>query len=376
MELLRGWYPGLGEVEIIRRMSPLIQGFLVDATRECPEFLSEYLLPVLDEYQCPEDKIAYDLSNAIYAVDCQELGLAGWDDFDQVALGELGGVLKKIKKAVKKVAHKVIAPVKKVIEKITPKPVLNIMKKGAAAITKVHKAGERVAEKVEHAAGQVGKKYGNVIITAAGAILAPFTGGASLAAAALLTTANTMYQKKRAAARAKQLSTADAKKVEAEAATAEAETLAQVNAFYSQNQQWFIDNGITPEMWAGMTLQQKIDAINRGATGQGSSGGSYTPPTSFPGQSTGQPSGYTSGGGAAASGGGYGASGGGGGGGGYSPGGGDQAGQPGVQQAGMFGGASLPLLAAGVALAFVFGKPAKGGRARRNPRKRSRRAVA
>jgi hypothetical protein len=42
----------------------------------------------------------------------------------------------------------------------------------------------------------------------------------------------------------------------------------------------------------------------------------------------------------------------------------------------MFSGNVVPLLAAGVALALVFGKSVKGGRTRRNPRRRYRRAVA
>ena len=48
MDLLAGWYPGLGEVETIRRMSPLVQEFIADAVAEDENFLEGYLLPILE----------------------------------------------------------------------------------------------------------------------------------------------------------------------------------------------------------------------------------------------------------------------------------------------------------------------------------------
>lgn len=379
MDLLAGWYPGLGEVEAIRRMSPAVREFVADAAAEYDGFIGDYLLDVLDQYVCPNDKIIHDLGLAIYHLQCQDLRLAGYDD-DAIGVGELGGVLKKIKKAVKKVAKKVIEPVKKVAEKITPKPILNLQKKVASAVTSVHKKAEKVAEKVEHAAGQIGKKYGNVIITAAGAVLAPFTAGASLAAAAALTAANTAYQKKRAAAQAKKLAKADAAQLQQDADAANAETIRQVDDFYRSNTQWFIDNmGITPDKWASMTLEQKIAAINKGATGNTGyvpppvqqpvdpvapvqPGGGYSIPPSGGGSPAPMPSGGGGGGGGGSDPGAY-----------YPPSPG-QSDSKGVQKAGMFSGDMLPLLAAGAALALIFGKPEKS-KARRNPVRHKRRRM-
>jgi hypothetical protein len=379
MRLLEGWYPGLGEVEAIRRMSPGVQEFLADAASESPDFIPDYLLGIIDEYECPNDKILHDLSLAIYHLNCQDLGLAGYgDDF---GLGNLGFSLKSIKKSIKKVAKKVIAPVKKVIEKITPKPLLNIQKKIAAGITKVNKAVTKVQEKVEHVSGKIGDKYGNVIIPVVGAALAIFTGGASVAAAAALTAANTARQKKRAADKAKKAGKAEAGALAADAAAADAETMRQVDAFYAQNQQWFITNlGVTPDQWARLTLQQKIDMINRGATGQPSTGatggssagssaggGGYTPPAGGSMPSPGGGSG-TPGGGGGGGGGGSGME--------YPSGdGGAPAGGPKVATASMFSGPMLPMLAAGVALALVFGKPVPGRKTKRNPGRRRRRVA-
>jgi len=373
MDLLAGWYPGLGEVEMIRRMSPFVREFISDASAEYDGFISEYLLPVLDEYQCPEDKIISDIALAVYIEQCEQAGLGSYDDM--AGLGELGGVLKKIKKSVKKTVHKVIAPVKRVAEKVIPKPILNVMKKGAAAVTSVHKKGAKVMEKIEHAGTKIGQKYGNVIIGAAGAILAPFTGGASLAAAAALTAANSAYQKKRAADRARKMGAANAAQITSQAQQQQNAAMQELDAFYAQNQQWFLSRGITPERWAAMTFDQKVAAL-QGGMGSGGAPVPAPPPEPMPQP---EPGGFApppSGGG-----GGGGPSGGGGGGGGggstdgASYGG---SGQPGtkVATASMFDSSMLPLLAAGVALAFVFGKPAKSRRTKRNPARRYRRRAA
>lgn len=397
---LKGWYPGIGEDYILQNMSPTLREFLCDAVEEHPPFVDEYLLPTLGELNA-EQRIAEDLSTALSALEFEEEGLGSYEEFleDPLFLGDfngLGGVLSKVKKAVKKVAKKVIAPVKKVIEKITPKPILALQKKIAHGITKVNKVVARTQEKVEHVAGKVGKKYGNTIIGVVGAVLAPFTGGASLAAAALLTAANTTYQKKRAADQAKKAASKDADQLKAEAAAADAQLMAQVDAFYAQNQEWFIQRGITPDQWSHMTLQQKIDAINSGASGPGGGTGTVTPPDYSTPTTGPTPPNYGTGpgpapgggsGGPDASGGGGGdwslpSGGGGGGGGGGSSAGGSAAakpkpGQPAVSEQGMFGGSAfiLPALAFGAAIA-IFGGGKKTGRrstrARRNPGRRHR----
>lgn len=379
MELLQGWYPGFGEVETIRRMDPVVQEFLADAVSEDPDFLHEYVLPTLEGYSDPEERILSDLSDAIMAHEMAEMGLGDYEG----NLGNLGkSFFKKVGKAIKKVAKKI------------SKPIIQVHKKAFEAAKKVEKKVVRAVEKTARKAGaavsKAWQKYGNIFITVLGAVLAPFTGGASLAAAAAITAANTMYQKKRAADQAKRAGRAEAAQLAAEAAAAEAETMRQVDAFYSQNQQWFVDQlGVTPDKWAQLTLTQKIDLINAGVRGRAPSG---TP--SEPIQDTGpsqvqqpvqQPpgggGGYTpsSGGGSAPP-----PGGGGGGGGGYPEGTSSSGFTPfgrrgeerGVAQAGMFSGNMIPLLAAGVALALVFGKSVKGGgRTRRNPRRRHRRVA-
>jgi hypothetical protein len=229
-------------------------------------------------------------------------------------------------------------------------------------------------------------KIAGPVLAVVGAVLAPFTGGASLVAASLLTAAA------RASSAAGQANVArgaatytDATRPAAgtDPATsqANADLLRQVDDFFRTNQAWFAQHGITPDAWSRMTLDQKIEVIRAGATGTPvqnipssggsapSSGRSYSSPGS-PGSSAPSQD--------------YGGGGGGGGGtypdgsypsGASSPSGGQQ--QPTqVATSGMFGGAALPILAVGAALALAFGKPTSGRRTRRNPRRRTRRAVA
>jgi len=369
---LRGWYPGYGEDWVLRKLPAPIREGLALAAEEYPPFVEGYLVPTLGEI-CAYEQITNDFLGAFDAVEYEELGLGSYEDFfdepDGLAgMGNLGkSFLKKVGKAIKKVAKTVTKPMVKVAKVVKQK---------------VEKPIVKGLERAGKWAGRVGKKYGNVIISAAGIVLAPFTGGASLVAAGLLTSANTLYQKKRAAAHAKQQGRRDAAAIQAQAQQQETALQGQVDGFYRDNQAWFQQRGITPEQWAGMTLQQKIDAINAGTSGGGAGGGAPAPgavPVGFapPQMPQMPPGGDYQGGGSAP--------GGGGGGGGFSmPGGGgggpgapQQAQQPqGTSQAGMFGGSALlPLLAIGGAIAVMSGGGRGKGRsrARRNPSRRSMR---
>ena len=207
----------------------------------------------------------------------------------------------------------------------------------------------------DRAARNIGRgwaKYGNIVILAAGAVLALFTGGASLAAASILAAGNGLYYKKREADKAKAAGSREAHRLQQEAKAADAQTTKQVDDFYAQNQQWFIDNfAVTPDKWARLSLKEKLGLINSGATGQ--------PPAG----ATPIGSGGTAGGGGGGAPGDPGAPG-------AAPGG------PKIATAGMFDGDMMPmLLVGGIALAAVFGKPVKGGggkrrRSRRNPSRR------
>lgn len=225
------WYPGMGEVILIDRMSPGTRRILQDAASKDPDFVREYLLPVLEE-EDPESAILSDFYEAV-----AEEGLYGLSDFDQVDLGM--GFYKKLKKIHKKVAKKIV-----------PKAVL-----------KAH-------EKVKKVGKKVWKQYGNTIISVAGAVLAPFTGGASVAAAAAIVAANTAYQKKRAADAAKKAGKKQAAVLQAEAKAAEAEVRRQLSDFYNKNVKWFQELGVDRAKWDGLSIDAQVELIRAGTEGR------------------------------------------------------------------------------------------------------------
>jgi hypothetical protein len=229
-------------------------------------------------------------------------------------------------------------------------------------------------------------KIAGPVLAIAGAVLAPFTGGASLVAASLLTAAaraSSAAGSANVARNAASYTDASQQQTPAGQAASQANTdlQNQVDAFFRSNQAWFAQHGITPDAWSRMTLDQKIEVIRAGATGTPvqnvpSSGGSSSaggqtyssPGGSFPSQ--GYPSGSGGGGdgGSTYPGGSYPSNG-------FPPAGGQPASTQ-VATAGMFGGSALPILAVGAALALAFGKSTSGRRTRRNPRRRARKAVA
>lgn len=212
------WYPGRGEVHQLESLPRYVREFLADACEECPSFLKGYLIPTLGEFNSNE-LILNDLSNAISDLEISKLGL-----------GDFGNL-------------------------------------GKSWFRRVEKAVSHVAKRATKEVERVYRKEGDVIVGAIGAVLAPFTGGASLAAASLITGAHKMYQTKKAAEVAKKQSNQQSGALANQAAASEAQTSQQVDTFFSQNQPWFASHGVTQTQWSGMTLQQKLDMINSGATG-------------------------------------------------------------------------------------------------------------
>jgi hypothetical protein len=248
---LKDWSPGVGEAIALQRLPAPMRRFLSDAVEECPEFLEEYVLPALQSRD-PYGTILGDMSIAGAAYDLELCGLGTYEG----NLGELGHLGKSLWKRVTHALKKSLNPVQAI--------------KGAIGFTK------REIKKEVKLTEKIFRKYGAIILTVAGAVLSPFTGGASAAAAAVLIAAQKAYQMKAAADKAKRESRKEAAAMQAQADAQNAQAEQQVDAFYQQNQQWFIDQlGVTPDKWAQLTLQQKIDLINAGASGQ-------VPPNSTP----------------------------------------------------------------------------------------------
>jgi len=225
---MMGGFHGLGSAEMdeLNYLPPKLVEYLAEEAQD-PAFVRDYLIDALRSPN-PHAKIVSDIAKAAYAYSSGDPGM-----------GDLGkSFFKKIAKVVRKV-HKSVTP--KFMQKIEGK---------------IHKVEKKIW-----------KKYGNVLISIAGAVLAPFTGGASLVAAAVILAAKGVYEKRKAAIEAKKLAKADAKQLEAEANAQEAKVSADVEKFYQDNQAWFLQYDMTPAKWAQLTLQQKIDFINAGVSG-------------------------------------------------------------------------------------------------------------
>lgn len=239
------WAFGLRELDAFDALPTPLRDALAEEAYNDREFLHGYVIPVLRSPN-PYGRFMVDMEREAQAeLAGLEHGFRGVDGLDD--LGK--SFLKKVAKTVRKVHKKVAQTVRKVHAKITPKPL------------------QKIQKKVHAVAKKTWVKYGNVIIAVAGAVLTPFTLGLSNAAASVLIAANTMYAKKKAADEAKKAAKADAGKVKAEADAAAMAAMKQVDDFFNANQAWFIQNGMTPDKWAKLTLDQKIEFIRAGAAG-------------------------------------------------------------------------------------------------------------
>ena len=325
-----------------RRLHPEGRAVILEELREPQSRLAiRRILSHPDPARALQEEIAYNTRLAIRGV--KQAIRSGMGDSETAdycdGLGfSLKKTFKKVTKAVQKVVQKVAAPIKAIHAKIIPKPLQKIEKKVVSEVHRAGQAAQRIHESAEQVAKRLGTKskqvvkkvwvkYGNTIIGVLGAVLAPFTFGASSAAAALIIAANNVYQAKRAATRAKAAGRADAAQMQAAVDAQEKDLGRQADEIYAQYPDAFRAIGITPEKWASLSTQAKLAIIESLSKGQLPPGYSYVSeseaaaagvPGALPGGSPGASSGpgqpkitYTSGDG------GGGGSGGGGGGGGH-----------------------------------------------------------
>jgi len=136
------------------------------------------------------------------------------------------------------------------------KKALSRVKKVVHKVREVHK---RVQKKL--------KRYLPIILTVAGIVLAPFTGGLSIAASAVIIAGRQAYEKRKAAKKAREMGKREAAAMEAEVSREEADVARQADEVYNQARPYFEAAGITPERWAAMSLDEKIATIERVSAG-------------------------------------------------------------------------------------------------------------
>lgn len=182
------------------------------------------------------------------------------DDYDASGLDVgFGNFFKRIGKRIKRVAKKVVQIHKKVLKATVIKPV----KTAIAVHQKVEKAIHKAEKKVLKKVGKAIKPYIPVILTVVGAVLAPFTGGASLAAAAALSAAYSIAMKAKQARAAKKANRAEAASMQAEVNHETSELNKQLDDLFAQNPQVFAAAGITQAQWSAMSVEQKLAVVER-----------------------------------------------------------------------------------------------------------------
>ena len=145
--------------------------------------------------------------------------------------------------------------------------VFNTVKKVASKVANKDPIYRAIKPTLKKVANTVRKNL-PIILTVAGAALAPFTGGASLAAAAVLTTARQLYANKIDAHKAVVAGKHEAAAMQAQVDQQTAEVTKQADDVYHQNQEIFLAAGYTEAKWNALTLDQKIDLIQRASDGK------------------------------------------------------------------------------------------------------------
>jgi hypothetical protein len=237
---------GAREIAVLETLPEDLQQYLA-LEAEDPEFVNNFLVPALrsgDAHGIILETIAREYTaHAMGAID-------DTSEFYEWDTGMGKSFFKKVFKKITQIPKKI----QKIIKKVLPKSVLKLVKKVGPWVSVGMPA-------------KTFRKIGPILISIAGAVLAPFTGGASLVAATLIVKARQMYLAKNAADAAKRAARADYAEQKKAADAAEAETLAMVDKFFADNPAWFLQHDITPEKWATLTLDQKIDIISGGAKG-------------------------------------------------------------------------------------------------------------
>lgn len=123
------------------------------------------------------------------------------------------------------------------------------------------------------------RKNGPLIVTAAGAVLAPFTYGLSALAATMLVKGRELYLARNAAIKAKEEAKAEAGQMAAAVQEQEAALHAQCDEVYNHpdSHDAFLAIGLTPERWAALSVDAKMGIIDSLSKGEMPAGYSLTP---------------------------------------------------------------------------------------------------
>lgn len=253
---------GLGSNEIfaMRRLSPGSLALIADELQYPASWPSiRKVLRAPDVEKAIADEVARTVELAVSAI-APAVGMGDYDyEGDDLLDVGFSGFFKKIAKKIKSVAKKVVDIHKKVLKKAIIEP----HKKVFQAAKKIEK---KAVAQIKRSAKQVGKAikpFIPIILTVVGAVLSPFTGGASLAVAAALNAGYTIAMKAKQAKAAKKANKKEAAAMAAEVKAAEADLNKQLDELFTQNQGVFAAAGISQAQWNAMSTEQKLAVVER-----------------------------------------------------------------------------------------------------------------
>jgi hypothetical protein len=228
------------EEQGLRMLDPRMQDIVLDELRD-PEQVP--LLKELLRSPNPPKAIASEITDEIFE-DIIDPMMEGGADAIDISLKDLG---KKKRRGFKKLIKKIGKPVMKAV-----------------------------------------RKYGVTVAMVAGAVLAPFTGGASLAAVSALQAADQMYKAKKAAKEAKKMAKAEASALDTEANRQEENLATELDKWYEANRQLMTSMGFPPDVWGTLPLDKKIEVLDKVGKGE-IKVPAYAPPAVPSGPPAGQP---------------------------------------------------------------------------------------
>jgi hypothetical protein len=254
---------GLGAHEIyaMRRLSPGSLALVADELGNPASWPAvRRVLRAPDVERAVADEVSRTVALAVAAI-TPAVGLGDWDyDGSELADVGFGNFFKRIGKAIKRTAKKVVS----IQKKIFVKPLVKAVKITEKTAKRVEKFQGRAIKKV----GKAIKPFIPIIITVAGAVLSPFTGGASLAVAAALNAGYTIAMKAKQARAAKKANRKEAAAMQAEVKAASADLNKQLDDLFAQNQGVFAAAGISQAQWSAMSTDQKLAVVERINSGQ------------------------------------------------------------------------------------------------------------
>lgn len=258
------------EVAVMKRLSRESLGIIAEELRNPGSWSTvRRVLRSPDVEQAVARQVSEEIERAVVALETVRavgLGDHEYDDMELLPDVGFGNFFKKIGKAIKKVAKKVVAVHKAVFNK-TIRPIVKATVKVAKRSVEITKATVKKVvafqKKVIKKIGKAIKPFIPIIITVIGAVLAPFTGGASLAAAAVLNAAYSIAMKAKQARAAKAANRKEAAAMQADVAAQTGDLNRQLDDLFAQNQGVFAAAGISQAAWSAMSVDQKLAVVER-----------------------------------------------------------------------------------------------------------------